>query len=219
MPTVNGNEQWSPVIKNFDIVEMVLVPPGCFLMGDAGPKICFDRAFWIDRYEVTNAQFAFFAGAAKDQSSWIGGNRPRENINWYEARSFCIQRGARLPTEAEWEYAARGPSNLIYPWSNTFVADNAVYSRNSGKQTADVGSRPGGVSWVGAYDMSGNVYEWVEFYRPLSGTAEPSSTESDSRSQRGGAWDTSSETSLRPSKRSVISGSATSSTIGFRCAR
>lgn len=165
---VVSNADWTPVIRTFNGAEMVLVPVGCFTMGhedgrrDEHPEhtICFNNPFWIDRYEVTNIQFGT-AGAFQ------GDNRPRENLTWFEARDFCEQRGARLPTEAEWEYAARGPDSLIYPWGNDLVEDALVFDRNSGNQTADVGSRPDGVSWVGAYDMAGNVWEWVSsLYRP-----------------------------------------------------
>ena len=132
---------------------MVLVPVGCFMMGSSDGKadeapvheVCFDAPFWIDVYEVTNAQFG-------TSGQFDGDDRPREMMNWQRALAYCQSRGARLPTEAEWEYAARGPDSLIYPWGNAFIADNVVYFLNSENRTWDVGSRPQGVSWVGAYD-------------------------------------------------------------------
>lgn len=163
LPTpVTQNADWTPVVQTFDGVEMVMVPAGCFTMGnDAGRRderpehqICFQQPYWIDRTEVTNAQY----GA---DGHFAGDNLPHENLLWSEARDFCIQRGARLPTEAEWEYAARGPDDYIYPWGNELIEDNLVFDRNSPGMTADVGSKPSGASWVGALDMSGNVYEWT----------------------------------------------------------
>jgi formylglycine-generating enzyme required for sulfatase activity len=166
---ITRNAEWTPIEQDFAGATMVLVPVGCFTKGsntvDSDENLpytqCFDAPFWIDKYEVTQGQFAQFGGQAAQNSYFAGDNCPRENITWFEARDFCALRGARLPTEREWEYAARGPDNLVYPWGNTFVADNVVYSGNSNSQTANVGSKPGGASWVGALDMSGNVWEWV----------------------------------------------------------
>jgi formylglycine-generating enzyme required for sulfatase activity len=164
---VANNAAWEPVSQEIEGVEMVEVPAGCFMMGNEGGRrnerpvheVCFDASYWIDRYEVTNAQYG-------DTGHFPGDQHPRENLLWAEARDFCAKRGARLPTEAEWEYAARGPDNLFYPWGNELVNDNLVFDQNS-TETADVGSIPAGVSWVGAYDMSGNVFEWVSsIYKP-----------------------------------------------------
>ncbi|MEO8607490.1 MAG: formylglycine-generating enzyme family protein [Chloroflexota bacterium] len=158
---VTSNTSWTPVSQKFSDVEMVEVPAGCFMMGNEKGRrnerpvnqICFNESYWIDRYEVTNVQYG-------EAGHFAGDERPRENLLWSEARDFCVKRAARLPTEAEWEYAARGPDNLYYPWGNDLVNDNLVFDQNS-TETADVGSKPAGVSWVGAYDMSGNVFEWV----------------------------------------------------------
>ena len=165
---IPGNTAWSPVVQTINGVEMVLVPPGCFTMGNEGGRrdeqpeheICFDKAYWIDRYEVTNSQYG-------SDGVFPGELRPRDNLTWFEARDFCASRGARLPTEAEWEYAARGPDSLIYPWGDLFVPDNLIYDANFEFQLHDVGSKPEGVSWVGAYDLAGNATEWVSsLYRP-----------------------------------------------------
>jgi formylglycine-generating enzyme required for sulfatase activity len=166
------NDQWIPYIEEFNGVPMALVPMGCFMMGsESGGRFelpihqqCFDQPFWIDVYEVTNAQFERFGGLAQSSSISTDPNQPRENIDWFEARDFCQTKRAdnvRLPTEREWEYAARGVDNLIYPWGNSFDAESVVYNANFNDQADIVGSRPAGVSWVGSYDMIGNVWEWV----------------------------------------------------------
>lgn len=161
---VAKNADWQPVSETINGYEMVKVPAGCFMMGndksrrDERPahQVCISSAFWIDTYEVTNGQFG-------SDGPFPGEKRPRTNMTWIEARDFCKTRGARLPSEAEWEYAARGPESLIYPWGNELVPENLVYDKNmvNSNEPEPVGSRPTGVSWVGAYDLSGNVWEWV----------------------------------------------------------
>ena len=211
---VDNNEEWTPVVQEFDGVEMVLVPAGCFMMGsendeeDERPvhEQCFNAPFWIDRYEVTNEQFGQFGGSASDVSSVALPEYPRDNVNWLEASSFCEARSARLPTEAEWEFAARGPDNLTYPWGNEF--DSTVVNfcdsncdEDIRDETADdgyrlsspVGTYPGGVSWVGAYDMSGNVWEWTSSlyasYPYVSSDGRESPTDrTNSRVFRGGEF-------------------------------
>jgi formylglycine-generating enzyme required for sulfatase activity len=229
---VTRNTDWTPVIRTFDGVEMALVPPGCFMMGTAdwnwaGPphEVCFDQPFWIDSYEVTNEQFEQLGGHPASQGQWTDADRPRERIDWFEARDFCSLRGARLPTEAEWEYAARGPDGLIHPWGDKFVADNVVYWENSGEQTAIVGSRPGGVSWVGAMDLSGNVWEWVSSlyepypYRADDGREADTGTSTDVlRVLRGGSW-VGYEQNVRATVRLADGPEDRNANIGFRCAR
>lgn len=180
-----GNTAWNLVSHTFDGVEMVLVPPGCFEMGNDleawywdgagsvqgvpdGGRQCFDEPFWIDKYEVTNAQYkrCVDAGGCEPPSARTYYDNPSYDdhpvvyLDWFQAKKYAEWRGGALPTEREWEYAARGPDNPLYPWGDEFVSDNLVYSGNS-SGTAVVGSRPGGVSWVGALDLSGNVWEWV----------------------------------------------------------
>jgi formylglycine-generating enzyme required for sulfatase activity len=171
-------------VKEFDGFSMALVPAGCFTMGsteqevdyalqlceqqrgsgacqrdwyqDESPpgQICIHTPYWIDRYEVTNGDFG-------STGYWLGNSRPREMVNWFEAVQFCESRSyGRLPTEAEWEFAARGPDHLVFPWGNTLISGNAIHGRSSGP-TENIGSLPANMSWVGAFDMVGNVWEWV----------------------------------------------------------
>jgi serine/threonine protein kinase/formylglycine-generating enzyme required for sulfatase activity len=213
---VSSNDEWTPYTETFNGVEMALVPAGCFDMGstvedamviceqDRGAgncdedwftneepvhEVCFEEPFWIDIYEVTNEQY----GEASECLGYsYDDNQPRVCINWNDAAAYCESRGARLPTEAEWEYAARGPDSLIYPWGNDFVADNVVYNGDPGARTWDVGSKPGGVSWVGAYVLSGNVLEWVnDWYGSYSSGSviNPQGAENGSfKVFRGGSW-------------------------------
>ncbi len=166
---VTSNNLWTPIEETFNSVEMVYVPLGCFEMGsrdadaDANEQptveVCIENPFWIDKYEVTNEQFQRFGGVYTNNSTTVEPNYPRNNISWYEANDYCQLRDARLPTEAEWEYAASGPDNLIYPWGNEPTEANLVF-RNNSNGVAPVGS-VATTSWVGAYDMAGNVAEWT----------------------------------------------------------
>ena len=230
---VTANADWTPVERDFNGVTMVLVPAGCFEMGYVGgdddetpiTPICFDAPFWIDKYEVSNEQFAELGGQAANSSRWINiPNRPRESVTWFEVRDYCNLREGRLPTEAEWEYAARGPDNLKFPWGDQFETDNLVYRGNSGFRTMAIGSRPGGISWVGAYDMMGNVWEWVSsiyFRYPYDAVdgREDAQRITVSRVRRGGSYYNSEEFLGRTgaAERQSEEPSAFSDDLGFRC--
>ena len=149
-----------------------------------GPQheICLD-AFWIGQTEVTNRQYAACveAGACApplDRTSFDDpayGDHPVINVPWPSAVAYAAWVGGRLPTEAEWEYAARGHTARVYPWGDTFEKGalnycdancdvffwaDAAYD-DGYALTAPDGTYPDGASWVGALDMSGNVWEWV----------------------------------------------------------
>ncbi len=224
---ITRNDDWTLEVREFEGVEMVLVPAGCFMMGSEDGEDneapvheqCVDEPFWIDRYEVTNEQYG-------SSGEWSGDNLPRDSVSWFDATAHCESRGARLPTESEWEYAARGPDSLIYPWGNGFVEDNVVYRSNSGNKTIEVGNRPGGVSWVGAYDMSGNVWEWISSldedypYNASDGRERDTEDNTDVRRVfRGGSWADFSPAGLRAAYRGMHSPGGSSSYGGFRCAR
>ncbi|UCH27150.1 MAG: SUMF1/EgtB/PvdO family nonheme iron enzyme [Trueperaceae bacterium] len=163
-----------PFERVFNGITMVLVPPGSFRMG-TGPPLgseyehptstqTFEEPFWIDQTEVTRVayQACAVAGVCTAKSSNTFSSQPNQPINvvtWYQAAAYCDWRGGRLPTEAEWEYAARGPENRTYPWGEA-LPDSSLANYNVG-QTTVVGSYPAGASWVGALDMAGNVTEWT----------------------------------------------------------
>lgn len=192
---VTTNADWQPLVQTINGTDMVLVPPGCFTMGaDSGPRIqrpahevCFSEAFWIDRTEVTNAAYGV------EGSPFPALENPHTNLTWREAYDYCARRGARLPTEAEWEYAARGPDGLLYPWGNDLIDANLAFDRNNNNQVVAVGTYPAGASWVGTLDMSGNAFEWVNsLYRayPYDATdgREDTANTTDLRAYRGGIY-------------------------------
>jgi formylglycine-generating enzyme required for sulfatase activity len=146
-------------------------------------RVRLTTGFWIDANEVTNAAFQDFvaAGGYERRSHWSDAGwawlakqdrsalparcvgtepeLPRRCVTWFEAEAYAAWRGGRLPTEAEWEYAARGPRSLRYPWGNEFDPLRCNVVDSSGP--TPVGRYPAGVSWVGAHDMAGNAMEWV----------------------------------------------------------
>jgi iron(II)-dependent oxidoreductase len=181
-------------------------------------EICFTKPFWIDKFEVSNGQFDERSGRAAKPSRWPEADLPRVNITWFEARLFCTLRGARLPTEAEWEYAAKGPQNRIFAWGDTFEPSRVTYSANASAKTAPVDSRPDGASWVGALNMSGNVREWVSSeYQTYPYTADAERENVRNRATRGGSWlDTS--YNQRTSDRFYNFPDTSNTYTGFRCA-
>jgi formylglycine-generating enzyme required for sulfatase activity len=183
-------------------------------------QVCFTNGYWLDKFDVTNAAFAAFvkAGGYNNDSLWstdglnwkqskkISGpditctqfsnqpNQPRVCVNYYEAEAYANWRGGKLPTEAEWEYAARGTEDLIYPWGNTFVQSKTNTAKAGHAKTTAVNTYPAGKSWIGAYDMVGNVWQWVRDwydsnYYSSSPDIDPTGPiTGKSRSLRGGSW-------------------------------
>jgi eukaryotic-like serine/threonine-protein kinase len=165
---------------------LVYVPAGEFLMGstyadtfaqeDEFPQhTVYLDAFWIDQYEVTNKQYAqcVEAGACKApkntgstmRESYYGNpefdDYPVIEMRWQDANAYCIWAGRSLPTEAQWEKAARGTDGRMFTWGNDNLNESLLnYNKNVG-DTTKVGSYEAGKSPYGAYDMIGNVWEWV----------------------------------------------------------
>lgn len=220
-----------------DGMAVLFVPAGEFRMGRAGGAASEAPAhavvlagFWIDRTEVTNAQYALFLDAVGNQAEggapWLRvehspcrieqvdgrflpeaeyADHPVTEVTWYGAAAYCAWAGGRLPTEAEWEYALRGPDGMLYPWGDEFDgsrlnycdaacgygwADASVDDGFSG--TAPVGSFSAGASWVGALDLAGNASEWVaDWYGDYPSRRQRNPTgpaSGDHKVARGGGW-------------------------------
>lgn len=189
-----------------DQVEMVAVPAGEFLMGSDDPEAdqderpvtrVFVEAFWIDKFEVTNARYrrCVEAGACSvpvgaAYHDLARADHPVAVVSWGQAVGFCRWAGKRLPTEAEWEKAARGTDSRRYPWGDRFAADRANAGYTAG--TVPVGSHPRGASPYGVMDLAGNVWEWTSsLYRPYPYRAGDGREDLDApgaRVNRGGSW-------------------------------
>ncbi len=221
----------STLLRPADDMTMLFVPGGTFPMGseDGGSDerpvhdVTLD-GFWIDQTEVTNAQYALCIEAGICRGSVSGeDDHPVVNVNWYEAEAYCAWVGGKLPTESQWEYAARGEDGRIYPWGEkTPDCEIANYSGCVGG-ASPVGSYPDGASWVGALDMAGNVREWVsdwydsDYYEnsPAENPEGPNS--GSSKVVRGGAW-YDIAFNVRSSNRDRDQPGIRNSDLGFRCA-
>jgi formylglycine-generating enzyme required for sulfatase activity len=174
--TPSAGDTW---IRAADGAEMVYVPAGEFLMGstDDDPDASdyekpqhtvYLDAFWIDKTEVTNAQYrkCVEAGACEEPPYWNDDtynapSQPVVGVSWDGAQVYAAWVGGRLPTEAEWEKAARGTDGRIYPWGNSAPDCNKANYEGCADHPLAVGSHPDGASPYGVLDMAGNVWEWV----------------------------------------------------------
>ncbi|MEZ6116674.1 MAG: SUMF1/EgtB/PvdO family nonheme iron enzyme [Pirellulaceae bacterium] len=240
-------------------VAMILLPGGTFQMGSASANAPADEqpahavsltAFAMDKFEVTQDQFAELE--LPNPAHFKGERHPVEQIRWSEAVVFCNERsraeglepcydegsfacnfaanGYRLPTEAEWEYAARAGSNSEYYFGTSVkqLSSHACYAGPSVQQTESVGSRRPN-AW-GFHDMLGNVAEWCQdvysetYYSESDGATDPTGpVEGDKRVLRGGSWQ-SNEASCRVAARladapGISDACFTRDTYGFRCVR
>jgi len=248
-------EAGSRETREQDGMTQLYVPPATFLMGaeESDPEagegekpahpVTLD-GYWIDETEVSNMQYVLCVEAGKcapskfvDNQLYNGENYPVVGIDWLDAQDYCTWAGGRLPTEAEWEYAAKGNEGFIYPWGNEYNGNflNAC-DLNCSESWADlevddgfsmsapVGSFPDGASWVGALDMAGNVWEWIQDWcgEYDHGSLENPPGPDDGRCKiiRGGAW-ASPPAGLRTTYRiintSEISPDIRHPNIGFRC--
>ena len=229
----------------------VRIPAGTFLMGcvDADPdcldnerprhEATFVEPFELMATEVTAAAYAAFVAASGHRAPPSpefpqGGDHPVVLVSWDDATAFCAALGGRLPTEAEWEYAARaGTDGLVFVHGDELTREQA----NFGAPECCAGATGGADAWVytapvasfppngfGLYDMVGNAWEWVadwldpEYYAASPPLAPPGPEQGLSRIARGGSW-LNFPAALRTSVRLPFAGSGQTSNIGFRCAR
>lgn len=225
-------------------IPMRLVQAGEFKMGSNGNEpdeepshTVYLDSFYMDKYEVTNVSYSACVSAGtcvlpKQTNSFRNanyfGNAQFDNypviyVDWFMAKTYCEWRQARLPTEAEWEKAARGPNSTTYPWGEGIDCTRENYG-GCGRDTNVVGSYESGKSFYGLYDMAGNVWEWVadwysaDYYKnsPAANPLGPSA--GTQRVMRGGSWadlGSSSRSANRHSNDPLSYGNS----VGFRCVR
>ncbi len=252
-PTVNASER----VRQKDGAVEVLIPAGAFTFGciieHNGGFDCPDDelpsrrinldAYYMDKYEVTNRQYALCAAAgvcaepsyrySATREDYYGNpeydNYPAANVSWTEAAAYCAWVGGRLPTEAEWEKAARGTDLRAYPWGDSDPncgmanAKDEVKGSNCVGDTLPVGSLPEGASPYGVMDMAGNVWEWVQDWYVLDADGLRISVDPFAQDLgfhkvvKGGSWDYA-WSRLRISYNSDHEPDAHKISFGFRCA-
>lgn len=222
--------------------EMVLIPAGSFTMGsddgdpeDAPAHTVDLPAFEMDKFEVTNDDFAMFVDATGYQTyaevqgasqNWRNyaegkGNHPVVKVTWNDAAAFCEWAGKRLPTEEEWEKAARGDDGRAYPWGNEFDPAKANVKDTGIRGTTAVGSFPDGASPYGVEDIAGNVWEWTASWfkaYPGSTTDNPYFGER-FRVTRGGAWFEEAPQVTTFNRNAADPEITANDDLGFRCVR
>jgi len=208
-------------VSSIDYAALVCVPAGEFLMGstDADKRANDDEkpqhtvyldAYWIDQTEVTNAQYAEcvadeacqppkYNGSSSTHIFYYGNDKyaayPVVSVTWQDANDYCTWAKRRLPSEAQWEKAARGTDGRLYPWGNQAPTHSLLNYNDNNGDTVQVGSYPAGASPYGAMDMAGNVWEWTAdwyeesyYYTRVDWYNPPGPTSGDGRVARGGAW-------------------------------
>lgn len=215
-------------------IEWVEIPAGEFLYGEDKQKYSIRKPYLIGKYPVTNEQYKSFLDAHRnyhapqgwDQNSKMfpagKADHPVVYVSSNDAIAFCNWAACRLPTEVEWEKAARGIDGRTYPWGDKKPGANLLNFNNNVGDTTPVGNFPNGVSLYGAHDMAGNVWEWAgSLYKPYpyggnDGREDLSS--GDVRVLRGGSW-VYDGYGVRSSDRIGIDRAYSCDNIGFRCAR
>jgi formylglycine-generating enzyme required for sulfatase activity len=228
----SANSLWSPIVQDMNGAAMAYVPSGCFKAGvpnGTTPEVCLN-SYWIGVTEVTNADYAECVAAeactppsnrqAYDDPTYS--DHPVVFVTWEQAQQYATWFGGTLPSEAQWEYAARGPEGAFFPWGGDDpTCDITVMDGCDG--ISPVGEHPGGIAWVGAFDLAGNVWEWTsdtfdpDYYDTLiDGMFDPTAAAVDTdRTVRGGSWADTAD-NLRSTSRAGRNPNSRFGTVGFR---
>ncbi len=219
-----------------EVSGMVLIPAGEFIAGNDNSeenekparKVWVD-AFYIDKYEITNSQFRDFVRSTNHrppvflyQKHLGGNNQPVVGVSWLDAKTYAKWAGKRLPTEAEWEKAARGTDGRKYPWGTLWDKEKTNSAETKTMQPTSVGNFSGGASPYGVMDMAGNGWEWtadwfVNNYYSFAPSKNPKGARfGTTRSVRGGSWIENSKMLTTTYRKGVLPTLRTSNT-GFRC--
>lgn len=213
LPKQTGRE-----ITGKDGAPMMLVPEGEFLYGDNNQRLSLS-AFYIDKYEISTRLYAAFLQATNraqptdwsKQVALVGSrDRPVVRVTWNDADAYCLRQGKRLPTEQEWEKAARGTDGRMYPWGNEEPSSRHTLFNKAWDDygmLAVVGGHDAGASPYGIQDLAGNVSEWTS-----------SDYDSSEMVLRGGSW-FSAPVGLRSANRTGLHPTERYADIGFRCAQ
>lgn len=226
--------------------DLILIPAGEFAMGHGGSydtqpvrRISLP-AFYIDKYEVTNKRYKRFIDALAYKVPWSEdpaaeaykwnwqtrmypegkGDDPVVLVSWEDGRAFCTWAGKVLPTEAQWEKAARGVNGKIYPWGNDWLDKQANTVESAARQTSPVGVFKADVSEHGVHDMAGNVSEWVaEWFVMYPGNAFTNYDAGEKyKVLRGGSWDYFKSIATGYHRQYALPHSQMTA-IGFRCVK
>ena len=245
--------------QNRKSTKTVIIPQGAFIMGtdiepfygtallnaehakldEAPMHVRFLKAYAIEQYPVSNAEYAAFVQATKHPppTHWKNGqfadedaDLPIVHVSWHDSNAYAQWAGKRLPTEAEWEKASRGPDGRIYPWGNTFVPEEPESTDTSQILTTHltpIGTRPATTSPYGIGETVGNVWEWTaDWYQPypdLKHKTPQQATDGKHKTLRGGSWlearEGTAERYFRCANRLHAPPDYKARNIGFRCAR
>ena len=249
LSSINPSDGRSNAPQDWDDI---LIPPSAFIMGtdiesfygtilvqsryaklDEGPiHVRFLEPYRISRYPVTNAEYEVFVNATgyTPPPHWKSGKvsadeatLPVVHISWHDANAYTQWAQGRLPTESEWEKAARGADGRIYPWGNEFASAADQGAPLLTDQLTPVGNRPAAVSPYGVHEVAGNVWEWTtDWYQPYEGSTHRDGDYGEKHKVlRGGSWlevrDETENRYFRCANRLHAPPNYTASNIGFRC--